>query len=286
MRIRQLWIHISIAWLLVSCASAPKTTQEALQFFPDQADIYLQINIPGFRTLGKDANKIFQWVPAKSLRTGLDFTGQISSFLSDETFMLRAMGTYPKSLVLGQLRKQSEFLQEEDGEIFTFRTSPEVSFLKQNTPWQLQIPTSGKVYLSNALSYHLQQMRKAKDKRLPPRVLQALQSSKNAVIYIPSITGLRDLDELTKPLAIPLNEVLLVITPKGGKYLTEFFIFFDGDKERETKLQAQAKFIYSNFANNKLIQKFTYEVSDDGILFRFEIKHKSVIQLLKMRTQE
>ncbi|NIZ47466.1 hypothetical protein PVA44_00570 [Entomospira nematocerorum] len=286
MRIRQLWMNIGFAWLLASCASAPKVTKESLQFFPNGADIYLQVNIPGFRSLGKDANKVFRWLPKKNLRTGLDFTGQVSLFLYDETFMLRAIGTYPKSLILGQLRKQAEGVYEEDNEIFTLSISPEISFIKKDAPWQLQIPASGTIYFSNALRYHLAQMRQVTTSQIPVRVQQALQSSKNAVIYIPDISVFQDLDNLTKPLLIPLRRILVVITPKGGKYLSEFFVFFDDDKEREQKLRAQAKFIYSNFANNKSIKHFTYEVMDDGIRFQFEIKHKSIIQLLKMRKQE
>ncbi|NIZ19400.1 hypothetical protein [Entomospira culicis] len=269
-------------FFLASCANAPKAEQKELNFFPEQADLYLHINVPAFRKLGKALAKDWDKDQKKALSKGMQFTRHVAFYKDEATLMMRAMGTYPQSMVLKELMKSPELTQVDT---YTFRMNePVTNIPKQGeTFFDIHIPKSGIMYLSNHLERELKSMQTRSEPNFSPYVRSSFLSTKNAVIYLPDFSKFLQQYMDSTPLPVSIHGLLMSIEPKGSKYQIEALILFSDNAQERRMLMAQSRFISSAFANNKVMQDLSFSEIEEGVLFTFSIKHKDLVNLLSRK---
>lgn len=265
-------------WILTSCASAPKVKDTDLSFFPENSDLYLQVNIPGFRKLGKLLGKKFYFQNHKIFSKGLNFTGQIALYLKGETIMIKATGNYPKSILINRLKNHTEILHKD---MFQFNTPVLLPLMKTSLLLALYIPRSGLFYISNNLEREVEAMRNRNESSLPWDIRKNLViSKKNAFFYFSNFSQFFKNRNVPIPLPVPIQGLLVTVDPKGGTYYFTGIIFFNEDQSDRLKLTVQSRFISSWLSNNQIINNFSYVQEDSGIHFSFHIHHKELKKLM------
>jgi hypothetical protein len=275
------WLLPLISLLAVlGCVSAPPATLPEANFFPEQASLYLQIDMGVFRKLSTDLSKNLPKEEQKSWNTLIKNTNSLAYYQKDRVAMLRAQGRYPKGILLDQLKKNPQEFSPINADTFRLEQPPALLQRLALVPADLHIPASGTLYLSSALQRELQRRNPSNPFASAP-VEEAFGMSKRAVVYIPYLSQFLATTMGSNPFPVPINGVLVSIVPRKPQYQVEALMFLpDGFLERRVMI-AQARFIVSGFANNPRVNNLVLAETEQGLQFSFSLEHKELVSLVQ-----